>query len=77
MEFKYNGGGPGQGGDVILYVDGKKVKEGRVDHTQAVIFAADSTLMVGDKTGAPISKDFNVSRNKFTGKVNWINIDVG
>jgi arylsulfatase len=77
MEFKYDGGGPGQGGDVILYVDGKKVKEGRVDHTQAVIFAADSTLMVGDKTGAPISKDFNKSRNEFTGKVNWVNIDVG
>ena len=77
MKFNYDGGGLGQGGDVILYVDGKKVAEGRVDHTQAIIFAADSTLMVGDKTGAPISKDFNKSRNEFTGKVNWVNIDVG
>jgi arylsulfatase len=33
--------------------------------------------MVGDKTGAPISKDFKVSRNEFTGKVNWVNIDAG
>jgi arylsulfatase A-like enzyme len=77
MEFKYDGGGLGQGGDVKLYVDGKQVAEGRVDHTQAIVFAADSTLMVGDKTGAPISKDFNKSRNEFTGKVNWVNIDVG
>jgi arylsulfatase A-like enzyme len=77
MEFKYDGGGLGQGGDVNLYVDGKEVAEGRVDHTQAIVFAADATLMVGDKTGAPISKDFNKSRNEFTGKVNWVNIDVG
>jgi arylsulfatase len=77
MEFKYDGGGPGKGGDVILYVEGKRVAKGRVDHTHAIIFSADSTLMVGDKTGAPIFKDFNKSRNKFTGKVNWVTIDGG
>jgi arylsulfatase len=76
MEFKYDGRGPGKGGDITLYVDGEKVAEGRVDNTHAIIFSADSTLMVGDKTGAPI-KDFNKSRNKFTGKVNWVTIDGG
>ena len=77
MEFKYDGGGLGKGGNVTLYVDGKNVAEGRVEHTHAIIFSADSTLMVGDKTGAPIYRDFNKSRNKFTGKVNWVNIDGG
>ena len=33
MEFAYDGGGLGKGGDVTLYVDGKKVGEGRVDAT--------------------------------------------
>ena len=33
MEFKYDGGGLAKGGDVSLYVDGKKVGEGRVEQT--------------------------------------------
>ena len=31
MEFTYDGGGLGKGGDVKLYVDGEQVGEGRVD----------------------------------------------
>ena len=33
MEFTYDGGGLGKGGDVKLYVDGEQVGEGRVDNT--------------------------------------------
>ena len=33
MEFTYDGGGLGKGGDVKLYVDGEQVGEGRVDGT--------------------------------------------
>ena len=77
MEFKYDGGGLGQGGVSTLYVDGAQVAEGRIEHTHAIIFSADSTLMVGNKTGAPISKDFGRKNNSFTGKVNWANIEVG
>lgn len=32
---------------------------------------------VGNKTGAPICKDFGVRGNGFTGKVRWVQIDVG
>ena len=31
MEFNYDGGGLGKGGDVTLYFDGKQVGEGRVE----------------------------------------------
>ena len=31
MEFTYDGGGLGKGGDVALFVDGEQVGEGRVD----------------------------------------------
>jgi hypothetical protein len=41
MEFAYAGGGLGKGGQVTLYVDGKKVGEGSVPMTQAVVFSAD------------------------------------
>lgn len=77
MEFKYDGGGLGKGGAVTLFVDGQKVADGRLEHTVPVIFAADSTCMVGDKIGAPISNDFKEGGNKFSGKINWVRIDVG
>ena len=34
MEFKYDGGGLGKGGDVTLDDDGKPVGQGRVERTQ-------------------------------------------
>jgi arylsulfatase len=77
MEFKYDGGGLGKGGMATLYVDGKQVGQGRVERTHAVVFSADSVTEVGNKTGAPIYKDFGVRGNEFTGKVRWAQIDVG
>lgn len=77
MEFKYDGGGIGKGGTVFLFVEDKKVAEGRIDHTHSAIFSADSTAMVGDKVGAPICSDMNVTRNRFNGKINWVKIDLG
>ena len=77
MEFKYDGGGLGKGGAVSLLVDGQKVSEGRLEHTVPMIFSVDSSCMVGDKLGAPISGDFKEGGNKFNGKVNWVRIDLG
>ena len=77
MEFKYDGGGLGKGGVVSLLVDGQKVADGRLEHTVPMIFSADSTCMVGDKIGAPISSDFKEGGNKFNGKINWVRIDLG
>jgi arylsulfatase A-like enzyme len=77
MEFKYDGGGLGKGGVVSLLVDGQKVAEGRLEHTVPIIFSADSTCMVGDKIGAPISSDFAEGSNRFSGKINWVRIDLG
>jgi arylsulfatase len=77
MEFKYDGGGLGKGGMATLYVDGKQVGQGRVEHTHAIIFSCDSVLEVGYKTGAPICKDLGLSGNEFSGKVRWVQINVG
>ena len=38
MEFVYDGGGFGKGGNVTLYYDGKKVGEGRVEGTVPMAF---------------------------------------
>lgn len=59
-------------------VEGKKVAEGRVEHTHPMIFAADSTASVGEKIGAPICDDFDLhSRNVFNGSINWVLIRIG
>jgi hypothetical protein len=61
---------------VSLFVDAKKVAEGSVERTVPVAFAGDARLMVGNKTGGPICSDFRVSGNRFSGRVNWVQIDL-
>jgi hypothetical protein len=37
----------------------------------------DETAEVGSDAGAPVSEDYGPTANQFTGKVNWVQIDVG
>ena len=76
MEFKYDGGGLAKGGNALLYFDGKKVGEGRVDMTVPMAFSADETCDVGRGTGSAVSHDYDPKDNKFSGEVNWVQIDV-
>jgi arylsulfatase A-like enzyme len=76
MEFAYDGGGFGKGATITLYVDGKKVGQGRVERTHMFIFALDETTEVGCDLGEPVSEDYPARRNEFNGKVNWVQIDI-
>jgi arylsulfatase len=76
MEFTYDGGGYGKGGNVELYVDGTKVGEGRVERTHPFAFSLDETADVGADLGSVVSEDYQPAKNAFTGKVNWVEIDV-
>ncbi len=76
MEFTYDGGGLGKGGDVKLYVDGEQVGEGRVDGTVPMVFSADETTDVGSDTATPVSDDYGPKDSEFTGRVRWVQIDV-
>lgn len=77
MEFKYDGGGLAKGGTVTLLVDGKKVGEGRVDQTEPMVFSADETCDIGFESGSPVTSDYPARGTKFSGEVNWVEIDVG
>src|SRR4249919_2512553 len=48
MEFDYAGGGLGKGGKVTLYTDGKKVGDGEIGATLAMVFSADDGCDVGE-----------------------------
>ncbi len=77
MEFAYDGGGLAKGGDVTLYYDGKSVGKGRVEHTQPMIYSADEACDVGADSGSPASPDYGATGNKFSGQIDWVQIDVG
>jgi arylsulfatase A-like enzyme len=76
LEFAYDGGGLGKGGTATLYLDGKQIGEGRVEHTHSSVFAADATALVGNKFGAPIGPDLEIEGNPFNGTVKGVQIDL-
>jgi arylsulfatase len=75
MEFAYDGGGLGKGGDVTIYVDGDKVGEGRVEHTVPMLFSGDETLDLGRDSATPVSDDHGTDTG-FTGHVRWVQVDL-
>ena len=76
MEFAYDGGGPGKGGNVTLYCAGKAVGKGRVDQTQGFVFSADETTDIGYESGTSVSPDYDAHTSRFNGKINWVQIDL-
>jgi arylsulfatase A-like enzyme len=76
MEFTYEGGGLGKGGIAALYVDGKKVGEGKVGATAAMIFSADDGCDVGMDTGSPVSPDYGSRGNEFSGQIKGVQLAI-
>jgi len=77
FEFAYDGGGVGKGGLGTIYVNGTKVAEGRIEKTQPMIFSADETADVGVDDAMPVTEDYKVGDNAFTGKIHKVTIEVG
>jgi arylsulfatase A-like enzyme len=77
IEFAYDGGGLGKGGNVSLYVDGEKTGEGRVEGTVPMIFSGDETTDLGSDSGTPVTDDLGPNELEFTGRVRWVEIDLG
>jgi len=75
VEFKYDGGGLSKGGSVTLFLNDKKVAEGRVEQTIFARFSADETFDTGLDTGSPVSDQY-ASPFKFTGAINRIEVDI-
>ncbi len=75
MEFAYDGGGLGKGGNVTLYIDGNAVGKGRVEQTAAIIFSGDETSDVGFKRGSPMLADMPAAKSAFNGSVDVVVIE--
>src|SRR5208283_5583817 len=75
FEFTYDGGGVGKGGTGTLFVNGKNVATGRIEHTQCCAFSADEGADVGADEGTPVTEAYDVPF-KFTGKIDHVTIDL-
>jgi arylsulfatase A-like enzyme len=76
MEFAYDGGGLGKGGDITLFLDGKEDGKGRLEASMPMIFSADETTDVGSDGGTPVGDDFGPKESGFTGHVEWVQLDI-
>jgi arylsulfatase A-like enzyme len=77
LEFAYDGGGMGKGGKGTLYVNDRAVGEGRIEHTQPVIFSADETADVGIDLGTPVVEAIGAEhKSKFTGRIPRVTVEV-
>ena len=79
FEFAYDGGGLGKGGTATLFVNGRKVAEGRIEHNASpMIFSADEAADVGvDRRhtgGRGVSGPKHPRR--FTGRIPKVTIEV-
>jgi hypothetical protein len=42
-----------------------------------MLFSADETLDLGSDTSTPVSDDYDTADSVFTGRVRWVQIDLG
>jgi arylsulfatase len=75
LDFNYDGGGIGKGGQATLSVDGKKVASEKLPKTIGYRMSLDETLDIGEDTGTPVSEDYSVPF-KFTGKLDKVTINI-
>jgi arylsulfatase len=77
FEFAYDGGGMGKGGNGTLYVNDKKVAEGRIEHTQAIVFSADETADVGIDLATPVVEMIGAEKESiFTGSIPKVTVEI-
>lgn len=77
FEFAYDGGGLGKGGTGTLFVNDQKVAEGRIEHTQPMIFSADETADVGIDLATPVVESIGSEHaSKFTGRIPKVTVEV-
>jgi arylsulfatase len=74
--FAYDGGQPGSGGTGAIFVNRRKVAEGRIDQTQGYAFSLDDGADVGRDEGTPVTDDYKERGNAFTGTIHQVTVEL-
>lgn len=77
FEFAYDGSGLGKGRMGTLFVNDRKVGEGRIERTQPMIFSADETADVGIDLETLVVEAIGAERrSRFTGQIPSLMVEV-
>lgn len=77
VEFAYDGGGIGRGGDVTLFIDGDQAGTGRIERTHPLYFSFDEGMDTGEDTGMPAYEGYAAWGGHFTGTISWAEVELG
>ena len=73
FDFAYDGG-RGAGGTGSIFLDDKKIGEGKIAKTHSNTFGIDETADVGVDQNTPVNPAYK-GKSKFTGKINKITVE--
>lgn len=78
LDFIYDGGGLGKGGEATIFVNEKAVSKARIEKTQPNIFSADETADVGLDNQTPVAEGigYGPEETRFTGKIHKVTVEV-
>ncbi len=76
FDFKYDGPGPGKGGEGVLSVDGKEMARKTIPHTIPLLMSIDETFDVGSDTRTAVNDDYKLPF-RFTGTINKLTFNLG
>ena len=75
LEFAYDGGGLGKGGESRSTSMGHRSGPAGFERTQPFVFSGDEAFDIGNEFGSLVTTDYD--RTKFDGDVTWARIDLG
>ena len=75
-EFACQSEKPGSGGTGTIFVNGRKVAEGRIENTTPFLFSTDETADVGVDDATPVTEEYAEGHNEFTGKIEKVTVDL-
>jgi arylsulfatase len=76
VDFRYDGGGMGKGGEFTVKANGKKIAGGRVERTIPIQFSLGEGLDVGTDVGSPIDFTYTLPFS-YTGTIDKVTIVLG
>jgi arylsulfatase A-like enzyme len=76
FDFKYDGPGPGKGGEGVFKVDGNEIARKKMDHTIPLLMAIDETFDVGSDTRTAVNDDYKLPF-RFTGTIDKLTFNLG
>jgi arylsulfatase A-like enzyme len=65
---------PGSGGKLILFADGKRVAQGRIEHTMKAWISHSEGFDIGSDSITPVSEDYTIPSSRFTGTLKQLTI---